>query len=281
MYHLYRSSLNNAQRPDGPMGQQWGGHVRSKQSDQLGMVKKQATADIRLLTKESADAVGQEAARIVAAQLATKPESSIVFPTGKTPLPLYKALRETPGIEWSDSQLFQLDEYLPPQPGQPARYETFAEFMQRELWAHVAGEKYYIKDYLQNPQGYECLVNQNNGPDLVILGIGSNGHIAFNEPGSQPDSHTRVIDLTEETLRSNFGGIDRVEYPRQAMTMGLRTILGAKRILLMATGEGKRDILQRAFNPATPPSLDCPASWLKQHPNVLILTDFQVSFQVD
>jgi glucosamine-6-phosphate deaminase len=282
MYHLYRSLLKDAQRPHGPIGLERDGLVQFiQQPDQLGMVTEHVSAGVRLMTKKNADAVGHEAATLVAEQLAKKPDSSIVFPTGKTPLPLYKALRELGHLNWFHSRLFQLDEYLPPQPGQPTGYETFAEFMQRELWAHVDGQKYYLKDFLGNPQGYEHLVKQNNGPDLVLLGIGANGHVAFNEPGSQPDSATRVIDLTAETLRSNFGGLHQAEYPRQAVTMGLKTILGAKKILLMATGEGKRDILQRAFNPTTPPSLDCPASWLKRHPNVLILTDFKVSFPVD
>jgi glucosamine-6-phosphate deaminase len=281
MYHLYRSLINETQRPHGPIGPQWDGQLRLHQSDPLGMEKEQVSAGIRLTIKESADAVGRSAANLVAEQLAKKPNASIVFPTGKTPLPLYNALRDMPQINWSESQLFQLDEYIQPQPDQPPCYETFAQFMERELWAHVAGQKYYIKDFLQDPQAYERLVARNQGPDLIILGIGSNGHVAFNEPGSRPESATRVIELTEETLRSNFVGLHRDDTPHQAMTLGLRAILGAKNILLMATGECKRDILQRAFNPHTPPELDCPASWLKQHPNVLILTDFQVSFPVD
>lgn len=245
------------------------------------MVKEHISVEPRIIWQDSANAVGQEAARIVADQLACKPDSSIVFPTGKTPLPLYEALRGMTQIDWSSSQLFQLDEYLPPESGKLPEYETFADFMHTQLWEHVDGQKHYIKDYLQAPATYEQMVSRNNGPDLVILGIGSNGHVAFNEPGSQPDSPTRVINLAPETLRSNFAGLSPDKCPHQAMTLGLKAILQAKKVLLLATGVAKHDILAKAFNPSMPPSLDCPASWLKLHPNTLILTDFQVSFQVD
>jgi len=245
------------------------------------MAKEQVFSGIRTVCEADATAVGLKAAVIVAEQLAQKPDSSIVFPTGKTPLPLYQALRAMPEINWSQSKLFQLDEYIPPHPGKTPQYETFAEFMHRELWDHVDGQAHYIKDYIQAPELYEYRVTEGNGPDLVILGIGSNGHVAFNEPGSQPDSPTRIIDLTEATLESNFGGLNREQCPRQALTLGLKAILGAKKILLLATGENKREIVQRAFNPATRPSLDCPASWLKEHPHTLILSDFDISFPAD
>ncbi len=236
---------------------------------------------IRFLVKENAPAVGQQAAILVAEQLCRKPDSSIVFPTGNTPLPLYQSLRGANGIDWHQARLFQLDEYLSPHPDKPIIYESFAAYMERELWAHIAGQKFYIQDYLHDPAGYEQLLMANHGPDLVILGIGTNGHVAFNEPGSLPDSPTRVIDLTEETLRSNFKALDRSECPRQAMSLGLLAILSAREIILMATGENKQGIFQKAFHPQQAPSLDCPASWLKQHPNVLMLTDFEVSFPVD
>lgn len=278
MYHQYRSLFSEAARPDGPQGQTWPKPRALKRS---GMSKELSCAGIRIVRKKNAAAVGQEAAGIVAGQLSLKPESAIVFPTGKTPLPMYKALRGMSQIDWSHSRLFQLDEYIPPHPNRAPRYETFAEFMRRELWGHVGGKKHYLQDYLPDPAEYERLVTASGGPDLVILGIGANGHVAFNEPGSLPDSPIRRIDLTEETLRSNFGDIDRSEFPKQAVTLGLNAILGARQVLLLATGEGKRDIVQRAFAPGTTPSPECPASWLKTHPNTLILCDFEVSFPVD
>ena len=262
------------------------------------MVKESATTGLRLIHHQNATAVGLAAAQLVAEQLQQKPDASIVFPTGNTPLPMYKALRTLSNVNWRQSRLFQLDEYLPPSGGEPG-YETFAAYMQRELWAHVSGQKFYIRDFFDEPEAYERLVSMSQGspgPDLVILGIGANGHVAFNEPGSRPDSPTRVIDLTEQTLRSNFGQAHtetateknppvqdnhQLELPRQAMTLGLRTILSARKILLLATGKNKHAILARALNPVSPPALDCPASWLKTHRNLVVLTDFPVSFPVD
>jgi glucosamine-6-phosphate deaminase len=227
-----------------------------------------------------AQAVGQQAALMVAGQLRKKPESSIVFPTGNTPLPMYAALRAMPNVDWSKSRLFQLDEYMPPAESVLGAYETFATFMERELWGKISGHKYYIQDYLNNTQEYERLLSQDGGPDLVILGIGGNGHVAFNEPGSQPDSTMRIIDLAEQTIQSNFGRTDG-SVPAQAMTLGLHNILQARQILLLATGAGKQAIVQQAFRPDVPPTADCPASWLKRHPDVTVLTDFEVEYGFD
>lgn len=221
------------------------------------------------------ESVGEHAASIVAGHLAQKPNASLVFPTGKTPLPMYAHLRRMNTINWEKSRLFQLDEYIKPAIQGPLPYQSFAEFMHLELWNFVGGQKFYLEQYFDCPPAYEALVTRDNGPDLVILGIGRNGHIAFNEPGSLPDSPTRVVDLAEQTMQSNFGGVLMPGFPTQAITLGLKAILSARHILMLATGDNKKNIIREAFSPETPPSHDCPASWLKDHPNVTILTDFE------
>jgi len=236
----------------------------------------ESLAGVRFVRLPNANAVGEQAALMVADQLANKPNSTLVFPTGKTPLPLYQALRHMPELDWHSSRLFQLDEYVKPKMAGPLPYETFAEFMDRELWDYIAGHKFYIQHYFQQPAAYEQLVLQGGGPDLVILGIGGNGHVAFNEPGSAPDSPTRVIELAEQTMISNFGGARKPGYPTQAMTLGLKAIFSAREILLLATGDSKKAIVKEAFSPENPPSVDCPASWLKRHPHVTVITDFEV-----
>lgn len=231
---------------------------------------------IRFVHYQNAEEVGRQAALIVADQLERKPNSTLVFPTGKTPLPMYAALRRMPELHWESSRLFQLDEYIKPTIAGPLPYETFAEFMNRELWGYIGGKKHYIQHYFNNPAEYERLVTADGGPDLVVLGIGGNGHVAFNEPGSPKDSPTRIIDLAPETMISNFGAAYKRGFPTQAMTLGLKAILSGRHLLLMALGEGKHDIVKRAFNPNQPPSLDCPASWLQGHPQVTVITDFEV-----
>lgn len=245
---------------------------------QFGMREEnKPVSGVRFIQRPNDEAVGQEAARLVEQTLQQKPNASIVFPTGNTPLRMYQALRRTPYSLWAQSRLFHLDEYVPPAGYQgPTKYETYEEYMRRELFDCVGGQKYYVKHYLNRLDEYDRLIRQNNGPDLVVLGIGGNGHVAFNEPGSAKDAKTRLIELEDQTIRDNFGSVGKRGFPTQAATLGLDTVLQAKHIILLATGEKKRAIVEKALNPKTPPSADCPASWLKQHPNVTVITDFPV-----
>lgn len=272
MYDLYNTAL--ADRWPHPRKQ-----LKQAALTQVGMAKQELQSGLQWLQLANPDMVGQKAAELVAFQLAEKPNSALVFPTGKTPLPMYAHLRQTSGINWEKSRLFQLDEYIKPQIDGPLPYQSFAAFMHQELWNFVGGQKFYLEQYFDCPLAYEALVTKDDGPDLIILGIGHNGHIAFNEPGSMDDSATRIVDLAEQTMLSNFGGIRQAGYPTQAITLGLKAILNARHILMLATGGGKKEIIQRAFNMETPPDPDCPASWLKRHPHVTLLTDFEFSSQ--
>ena len=234
---------------------------------------------VQFVKCESDEAVGFKAASLVEQTLQRKPDASIVFPTGNTPLRMYQALRRTPYRLWDQSRLFHLDEYVSPKGlHKPYPYQTYEEYMRDELWDHVGGKKHYIGHYLNNLGEYDRLIQENNGPDLVILGIGGNGHLAFNEPGSGANAPTRIIDLKDQTIRDNFGSVGKRDFPTQAATLGLETILKAKHIILLATGDKKRNIVQKAFDPKTPASSECPASWLKQHPNVTVITDFPVEY---
>lgn len=245
---------------------------------QRGTTRKNMQTGFHWLRLSDTESVGIKAAELIAGQLARKPGSSLVFPTGKTPLPMYRHLRRMTDINWEKSRLFQLDEYIKPHSHGPLPYQSFADFMQKELWNFVGGQKFYLEQYFDCPAAYEALVTKQNGPDLIILGIGRNGHIAFNEPGSPPDCPTRIVDLAEQTVLSNFGAINKPGFPTQAITLGLNAILSARQILMIATGENKHDIIRQAFDPQTPPHDNCPASWLKRHPHVTLLTDFDLPF---
>lgn len=241
---------------------------------------KTKSSGIQLIAVESPQAMGLKAADLVAEQLRRKPDSILVFPTGKTPQPLYsrlKAMTASGQVDWRQSRLFHLDEYLNPNPEEPPAYKTFAQEIDSQLWKAIPeANKHYFKDYA-DPAAYEhaLMGPEGSGPDIVILGIGPNGHIAFNEPGSAGDSPSRQIDLAEATIKANFGELNKPGMPTQAVTLGLQAILSAKTIVLLAT-KGKEKILRRALDPATPPTPDIPASWLKRHPNVVVITDFRL-----
>lgn len=240
------------------------------------------TPGVRMVTLANADAVGQKAANMVADQLKQKPASSIVFPTGNTPKPMNAHLRALKGINWQQSRLFHLDEYLNPTPAQAPVYSTFADDMDRELWQHIPvtpQNLHYFRDY--TPEAYDSLVMgpQGEGPDMVILGIGADGHIAFNMPGpeSGQTAPSRLTRINKDTQAANFKDqAGQPGYPIEAKTLGIGTILKAKKIILLATGENKKEAIQRAFDPKRPASSACPASWLRFHPNVTVLTDFSL-----
>ena len=186
----------------------------------------------------------------------TLPEPKLILPTGSTPLSLYKELvnRE---LDWSTTTIFNLDEYVM-NPDHPYSYHSY---MRKNLFNRTN----IYPDNCHFP--YEDKMVQGRGIDLCILGIGSNGHIAFNEPGSSFKSRTRVVDLDEQTIQDNSKFFDSVDdVPKQAITMGLGTIMDSKKIALIVNGEHKKDILDTAINGEV--TEDVPASILQRHNNV-------------
>ena len=205
-------------------------------------------------------------ADVVEYQIQEEPLSRLVLPTGSTPLGLYEELvnRE---LDWSSIMTFNLDVYIM-NPNHPQSYQTFMKehFFNR---INIYPNRCHFPD--RNVEVYEQLlrIDFNTPPDLCILGIGTNGHIAFNEPGSSFDSRTRVVSLSEQTIKDNsrfFDSIDDV--PTQAITMGLGTIMESKKIVLMANGKHKKDILEEAIMGDV--TEDVPASILQNHDNVRV-----------
>ena len=188
------------------------------------------------------------------------PESKLVLPTGSTPTGLYKELvnRE---LDWSNVTTYNLDEYV----DNTIQNQSYRYFMMENLFKHTNIDDDNI--YFPGDTAVWPDMNYGVGVDLCLLGIGGNGHIAFNEPGSSFESETRMVDLTEETIKDNsrfFPTIDDV--PTQAVTMGLKPIMSSKRIIIMANGKHKKDILEQAmYGDITE---DIPASILQTHTNM-------------
>ena len=192
----------------------------------------------------------------------TLPDPKLILPTGSTPLSLYKELvnRE---LDWSTTTIFNLDEYVM-NPDHPYSYHSY---MRKNLFNRTNIYPDNCHFPFRPTSAFEDKMNVNNGIDLCILGIGSNGHIAFNEPGSSFKSRTRVVDLDEQTIQDNSKFFDSVDdVPKQAITMGLGTIMDSKKIALIVNGEHKKDILDTAINGEV--TEDVPASILQRHNNV-------------
>ena len=209
---------------------------------------------------ETYEQMSEYTASIVAEEISNNPSLRIGLPTGSTPIGMYKNLIQF-DLDWSNVKTYNLDEYEGISHSHP---ESYHMFMNKNLFLHVNLKK----DNIHFPDDeYDKTISEFGGLDLTILGIGHNGHIAFNEPGTPLTSRTRKVDLTEETIRANsrfFNNIDEV--PKRAHTMGMKTIRESKRIILIANGPDKWDIVNKCFNGDV--TKDRPASVLQMHPNI-------------
>jgi glucosamine-6-phosphate deaminase len=216
----------------------------------------------------------------VARSIARTPALVLGLPTGRTPIPLYReltALCRSREIDFSRAATFNLDEFLGIPADDPRSYRAF---MQRHLFDHVnlpARRIHFLDGATRNVAGecarYEQAIRRAGGIDLQILGLGTNGHIGFNEPGRALIARTHMTRLTPATRAANaalFGGSPRA-VPREALSMGMVTILHARRIVMIATGAAKARCVERLVN--GPLTTWLPASFLQMHRNVEVWLD--------
>ena len=221
----------------------------------------------------------------ISALVQVKPSAVLGLATGSTPLGVYKSLvhRCRNGtLNFAAVTCFNLDEYYPMPPELPRSYH---EFMQEHLFRHIHCRRWFVPDgragspaqIAQSCRGYEARIADAGGIDLQLLGIGRTGHIGFNEPGSPPDSRTRLVSLasqTREDAAKAFGSLHAV--PQQAVSMGIGTILEAREIVLMASGAVKAEIVRAALNGEVTERV--PASWVRTHPNAACYLDEDAAF---
>jgi len=201
-------------------------------------------------------------ADIIESQIKEHPLSKLALPTGSTPLGMYKELVKRE-LDWKSVITFNLDAYLM-NIDHPQSYQSY---MRKNLFdkTNIYPNHYHFP--FRPTSAFEDKIARSMGIDLCILGIGTNGHIAFNEPGSSFDSRTRVVDLSEQTIQDNSRFFDSVDdVPKQTITMGLGTIMESKKIILIANGNHKLNILNVAMNGEV--TEDIPASILQNHDNV-------------
>ncbi len=234
---------------------------------------------MEIVITENYDDMSRTAADEIAALIAEKPSCVLGLATGSTPIGLYADLvkdYEAGKIDFKDVTTFNLDEYV----GLPDDHiQSYHWFMNDNLFSKVVIDKScthvpagMFDDLDAACEHYEQMIKDAGGIDLQLLGLGHNGHIGFNEPASDFPKMTHKVDLTQSTIDANSRLFDsKDEVPRQAVTMGIGTIMAARKILVVANGEGKADIVKKAFfGPVTP---EVPASILQFHPNVVVVLD--------
>lgn len=223
--------------------------------------------------------MSRKAADVIAAQVAADPRCVLGLATGSTPEGLYAQLVEdceAGKVDFSQVTTYNLDEYRGLEHDHDQSYHYF---MNKHLFSKVNIDEAatHVPDG-SNPDAeaacadYERAIDEAGGIDLQLLGLGHNGHIGFNEPCDEFPKFTHCVDLTESTIQANSRLFDSADdVPRQAYTMGIGTIMRARKVLVVASGEGKAEIVRKAFfGPVTP---EVPASILQFHPDVTVIVD--------
>ena len=234
---------------------------------------------MRIIVTDSYEEMSTVAARIVAGQLYLKPNSVLGLATGSTPEGMYANLvkvHQSVGLDFSEVISFNLDEYI----GLDKENEqSYYYFMHKHLFDHVNIKPENIHIPNGNPENleeeckkYDKLIEAKGGIDLQVLGIGQNAHIGFNEPDIKFEATTHKVKLDEETIKANARFFEHEEdVPKYAISMGIKTIMLAKKIILLASGKNKAEAIYKAIYGSVRP--DAPASILQLHQDVVVIVD--------
>ena len=236
---------------------------------------------MRVIETKSYAELSRKAANLISAQVLSKPDSVLGLATGSTPIGTYKQLiewYEKGDLDFSEVKSINLDEYV----GLTGDHDqSYRYFMNTNLFNHVNIDKAktnvpsgVAEDLEAECARYDALIESMGGIDLQLLGIGHNGHIGFNEPADSFVVPTHVVELGETTINANarfFSSADEV--PKKAVTMGIKAIMQAKKVLLIANGPDKKAIVEKAlYGPVTP---EVPASILQFHPDLTVVYCFE------
>ncbi|MCL2356212.1 MAG: glucosamine-6-phosphate deaminase [Defluviitaleaceae bacterium] len=232
---------------------------------------------MKLSVQKNYEALSRECAKIIRELVASKPNCVLGLATGSTPVGTYEQLihmYDAGDVDFSRVTAFNLDEYFPIKKSSD---QSYYHFMRKNLFDRINIAQTFIPDGEAPDAAAECAAYEekiaaHGGIDLQILGIGNNGHIGFNEPGDAFVAATNYTPLDESTIKANARFFaDESEVPRYAVTMGIRTIFRAGKIILLASGAGKADAIFKALHgPITP---QMPASVLQLHPDVTVIVD--------
>lgn len=224
-------------------------------------------------TFTSQEALSARAAELMFGAVLGDPSVVLGLPTGRTPIGMYDRVVQECAAQYHcfrDVVTFNLDEYCGVPPDHTGSYFTY---MKRHLFDHVdldPRNTHIPNGVAPNPEEYEAEIRAAGGLDLTFLGLGRNGHIGFNEPGTPFDSRTRIVELTQSTRHANADLFPDGHVPTHAITIGIGTILESKAIVLLAAGAGKEEAIARLRSGEV--TTDFPASALHHHQNALVLS---------
>lgn len=235
---------------------------------------------MKLIVEKDYEEMSKKAAGILVEEIKNNPSITLGLATGSTPVGMYKEIikrYKKEELDFSNVKSVNLDEYVGLDGSSPSSYRYF---MNENLFDHINIDKANTHvpdgkadDLEVSTKKYDKLIDDIGGVDIQILGIGTNGHIAFNEPAGELSVGTSVVDLTENTISDNARFFDTMdEVPKTAITMGIGSILKAKKIILLASGENKKEIIKRLLESDTV-STELPASFLLLHPDVTVIVD--------
>ncbi len=235
---------------------------------------------MKIFVEKDYEAMSKKAAEIFIEAIKEKPNIILGLATGSTPIGLYKELiraHKEEGLDFSKVTTFNLDEYIGLSPDHPSSYEYF---MREELFNHIniPRENIHIPDGLAENieeycKKYDEMIDKAGGIDIQLLGVGENGHIAFNEPDESLSLGTTIVELTENTIEVNSRFFQSVEeVPRTAISMGIGSILKAKKIVLLANGKRKAPVIKKLLS-TDRVSTKFPVSFLLLHPDVTVIVD--------
>lgn len=234
---------------------------------------------LKIYIEENYEQMSKRAALIMASQIIFKGDCVLGLATGSTPVGMYEQLidmHKRGEIDFADVTTFNLDEYY----NLPKENEnSYYSFMMNNLLNHINVKEDNIhipngmaEDVEEECKSYEEKMKKAGGIDIQLLGIGGNGHIGFNEPGEKLSVDTNIVDLAEKTIKANSRFFDNEEdVPRRAISMGMASIMKAKKIILLASGEGKAEVIREMTNGYI--NTKIPASLLQAHPDITLVLD--------
>lgn len=237
--------------------------------------------EMRIIQCNSKEQAIETVASMVVEKIQSHPASVIGLATGRTMEPVYASIvDQSKDVSFEKTFFFMLDEYKGLPDNHPSTFKHYIhQHVIHPLKLKDSQFAFPPANLTDGGKHYEKSIKESGGVDLQLLGIGRNGHVGFNEPGSTKTSRTRIVKLTEETIAANRDQFVDQKIPTEALSMGIGTILEAKSLVMLATGKSKADAIKYLLNHHDDP--ECPATFLKSHPHFVLVLDPEAASRIN